>query len=137
MTESIKEIYNEITTLFSNITNNYLGSSFTDSTLKQIEYSINQRLISRYPYYEFNPIIKFDQYNRSVSINVNPNFSGFPKISHKNYYTHSFIENKAEDSYYKIPTLTCEKCTLSISDNGHLMEGDFSCDEYIIKNMLE
>lgn len=137
MPETIKEIYDNVTILFNNIANNFIGSSLNNYTLKNIEYNVNGALIAKYPYYKFDIKIHFNQLTHTLSIDLNPDFSTFPKISYKNYHTHNFIEIKKDEHYFISPILKCSDCQLQISETGALLDGDFSCDEFKIKKLLE
>ena len=53
----------------------------------------------------------------------------------ENYFTHKF--EFSEETYYKESLLVCQKCAIKITQKGHLFNDDLSCDEYIIKNILE
>ena len=137
MTETIKEIYDNITLMFNHITNNYLGSALTPDLLAQIKYTVNNTLKTKYPYYFFNLEINYNNYTQSITIDLNPDLNTFPKISYKNYHSHNFIEVKVEDTYWAFPILKCNKCALEISENGNLIDGNYSCEEYQIKKLVE
>ena len=137
MSETIHEIYSNVTILFNNIANNFIGGIFNNSTIKHIEYTLAHALIAKYPYYNFNPKVKWNSIDNSIYVNLNPDFNTFPSISYKNYHTHDFIEVSIENTYFINPLLKCNKCKLLISSSGTLIDGDYSCNEYLIKKMLE
>lgn len=137
MPDTIKEIYDQITILFNTISNSFIGQKYDKNIIPSIKYSIDNALQYKYPYYKFNIKISFDEYTKSIGIDLDPDLSTFPKINYKNYHTHNFIKVEKEDTYYMFPVMKCKTCNITISENGNLIDGDFSCSEYVIKNLLE
>lgn len=137
MSETIKEIYNSITILFKNLASNFIGGKFNNSMLKHLEYSLNNALIAKYPYYKFNPKIEWNHIDGEIFVDLNPDFNTFPGIGYKNYHTHDFVSIEIENTYFINPLLKCNKCKLLISSSGTLIDGDYSCNEFLIKKMLE
>lgn len=137
MTETIKQIYNDITILFNSIGNSFIGKRNDKFLISNIKYSIDSALKYKYPYYNFNIKVSFDEHSYELKIDLDPDLSTFPKIGYKNYHTHNFLEVEKDDTYYMFPVLKCSDCNLTISENGNLIDGDFSCSEFTIKNLLE
>lgn len=137
MPETIKEIYDNVTLLFNHIANNFIGQPYDINICRHLKYSIDNALRQQYPYYTFNSNVYFDAHSRELMIDLNPDLKSFPKIGYKNYHTHNFIKVEKENTYFVFPVMECRDCKITISESGNLIDGDFSCGEFIIKTALE
>lgn len=142
MVESIKDIYNHIENLSYTSLNNYIGSLITPDILKYIEYNLIQNIFNYYPMLEISLNLTLNGNNVTSNIKIQSN--SFPIMSHNNYKTHNFVEKYIENfeeynysSYYNVFTLKCQTCNISITESGSPIDGDFSCNEWIIKNIIE
>jgi hypothetical protein len=137
MQETIKEIYENVTKLFNHIANNFIGQKYDKNLVHHLKHSIDSALRQQYPHHEFNSHITFNEYSHELMIDLNPDLRSFPKIGYKNYHTHNFIKVEKENTYFVFPVMECKDCHITISENGNLIDGDFSCGEFIIKTALE
>ncbi|SRR6266581_6878031 len=144
MAESIKQIYTNIETMVFSILNNYVGGIFNENMCKSVEYNLLNNIKNYYPFLDIKINLNFNNYSQSLNTNIKIDSSGFPLMSHNNYKTHKFIEvvesnlrDYNYNSYYDLYELKCQLCNIKITESGSPIDGDFSCNEWIIKNIIE
>lgn len=138
MLETIKQIYDNVTTIFNKTTANYIGNSINHNATYIIKNDISYQLKLLYPSYNFNIKLNLDTITQTIMVDFDPDFSQFPMISYKNWTTHEFIlKEYPGDTFAMYKSMYCTKCDLRITELGNLLDGDFSCEEFIIKNIIE
>jgi len=141
MQESIKEVYENINKIITTSLNNLLLRAFNNDIIKYTELNIKNNIFTCYPSLNFNLILDFDQFNKTLNCDFNMSSDWFDMITSKNYTTHNFLLSKNRiyklHGYKHLDVLSCEKCNLSITVDGRIIDGDYSCNEYIIKNIIE
>lgn len=136
MPESIKQTYENIYNLIYNSVTPLIGNFFDINRIKYIESNIINIIKNYYPYYEFDFSLNWNEYNHSLNPNFNLSSKYFKFMVSSNYKTHNFIES-AVDAFYSEDVLKCQKCNILITLSGKPIDGDYSCDEWIIKNIIE
>lgn len=140
MVESIKEIYANIYKTINFTLNNHIGSKMDQNTLKFIENNIIYSVKNYYPFIKLSLDLTFDQYSHSLNSNINVTSDYFPIMDFKNYHSHSWIDCDPEESsfyFYKEKTMKCRNCNMEITESGSPIDEDLSCEEWIIKNIIE
>lgn len=140
MAQSIKEIYNHIQQLSNNYCKNHLGTFINSSLLKSINHNIAYIIRQNYPM--LNPIINVELDNYHLNINIEIQCNSFPLMSFNNYYSHDFIEDNSYQTtgrnfYFPYIILKCQKCNIKITESGSPIDADMSCNDWIIKNLIE
>jgi len=135
MSENIKETYDNIQNLIYSSLNNLIGQKFNKNIAKSLELNIISNINNIYPQYNFEFSLNWSE----ITFSLNPVFKLksdlFIIISHDNYLSHDFCETNSHIFHHKI--LQCHICNIQITENGKILDGDFSCNEYIIKNIIE
>lgn len=134
MAESIKQIYTNIETLVSNLLNCYIGGAINNNIIKGLEYSLLNKLKNYYPTLDIILNISFNNYLLNTNIQINSN--SFQLMSFNNYKSHNFLALDL-NTYYEITELKCQTCNIIITESGIPIDGDYSCNEWLIKNIIE
>lgn len=144
MTESIKQIYLNIETISSNYLNGFVGQAFNKNLLKSIDYNLSNTIRSHYPNLNIQLNLSYNEYDHILNSNIKINTAGFPLMSCNNYKSHNFIIFEDADldqynykSYYGVVELKCQSCNILITESGTPIDGDYSCNEWLIKNIIE
>lgn len=143
MSETIREIYNNIHNLILNSVNGFIGQKFDKNLCAHVENQIIYNIKYQYPQFNFDFSLNWDEYNRSLNPIFNLTSHHFPIMLTENFITHDFIDCHEGIlpyygySKYLANVLKCQKCNIKITDSGNPIDEDLNCSDYIIKNIIE
>ena len=135
MSETIKETYKNIETIILNSVNNLLFNKVDLNLIKYTEYNIFKHIHYIYPNYDFTFTLNYDEFRNCLNPNFSLSAKYFKSMITENFITHNFIDSG--ELFYRESTLKCQNCNILITDSGKPIDGDYSCEEWIIKNIIE
>jgi hypothetical protein len=135
MAETIKETYNKIETIANNILNNHIGSKFDQFMIENIKRNIIYQIKNHYPDINLILNIDFNQYSCKLNVSLNATSKYFDMMDMVKFKSHDFFV--ADEVYYNHQLMKCSKCNLYITEGGNPVDGDFSCEEWLIKQIIE